>query len=206
MKSETFVKDYAKLSESNLDKKAQEVISKLTDNPHFPVTSPTLAEFTAFQETYSIDLINASSGDKAAIGRKNESKQALCKAMRELATDLESTAKNNRSKMLTAGFDLAVMEDTVPSLATPVQFMLKEGINPGEVISVVKSVPQAITYSHEYTGDNPTKDTVWITKVVSTAKYTHTGLPSGARIWGRVAAIGRKEQIAYSAVVSRMVQ
>jgi hypothetical protein len=206
MKKPTLVKDYSKLSETKLDLRSEEIISNLTGNPNFPTTMPSLADFTALQATYSTNLVAAGMGDKAAIALKNQSKQELLDAMRLLAINIESQSMGNRVKMVTSGFDLASEGDNVPVLAAPQNFRLTDGVNAGELRSVVKGVPQAIMYSHEYTLTTPDENTIWIPAMVSSVEYVFTGLPGGTKVYVRVAAVGRKNQVAYSNVLSRVVQ
>ena len=206
MRKPTLVKDYSKLTETKLDLRSEEIILNLTGNANFPTTQPTLADFTALQAAYSTNLVAAGMGDKAAIALKNESKQELLEAMRLLAINIESQSMGNRVKMVTSGFDLASEGDNVPVLTAPQNFRLMDGINPGELRSVVKRVPQAIMYSHEYSLTPPEESTIWLPSMVSTVEHVFTGLPGGTRVYVRVAAVGRKNQVAYSSVLSRVVQ
>lgn len=206
MRKPTLVKDYSKLNEANLELKSTEIIANLTGNVNFPVTVPSLADFTLIKDNYSSKLIAAGNGDKSAIAFKNESKQQLLDNLRFLAINIESQAMGNRAKMVTSGFDLAGSGENVPVLNTPENFKLSDGINPGEIRSEVKRVAQAKMYSHEYCLEPPTENTVWISHMVSTREFTFTGLPSGTRVYVRVAVIGSKKQIAYSVVLSRIVQ
>ena len=206
MKKPTLVRDYSRLTESNLDVRCQEIIASLTGNPSFPATVPTLADFTALQESYSNNLVAAGMGDKVSIAVKNQSKRELLEAMRQLAINIESLSLGNRAKMISSGFDLASAGENVPVLAPPTNFRLVDGVNPGELRSIVKGVQQAMMYNHEYSLVPPTETTVWMAHVVSSVEHTFTGLPSGTRVYVRVAAIGRKNQIAYSSVLNRIVQ
>lgn len=206
MRKPTLVKDYSKLSETKLDVRSEEIIVNLTGNPNFPTTVPALEDFTALQAAYSTNLVAAGMGDKAAIALKNQSKQELLEAMRLLAINIESQSMGNRVKMVSSGFDLASAGDNVPALGKPKNFTLTDGINSGELRSVVKGVPQAIMYSHEYTLTPPDENTIWIPAMTSSVEFVFTGLPSGTRVYVRVAAVGRKNQVAYSSVLSRLVQ
>ncbi len=67
MKFVTLIKDYSKLSESNLDLKGGKIIAALTGNTDFPVTMPTLSDFMQVKNTYSTNLVAAANGDRAAI-------------------------------------------------------------------------------------------------------------------------------------------
>lgn len=206
MKNVTLIKDYSKLSESNLDLKGGKIIASLTDNTDFPATTPSLADFTSIKNMYSTNLVAASNGDRAAIALKNQEKDTLLGAMRLLAINLEGLSLGNQAKLAGTGFDLASTGDSVPAMTSPTGFKLADGLNQGEIKSTVKGVAQAIMYSHEYCLLPPDEKTNWTTRVTTTVSYTFTGLPSGTRIYARVAAIGRKDQLAYSDVLSRVVQ
>ncbi len=58
-------------------------------------------------------------------------------------------------------------------------------------------------YSHEYCLTAPNEHAVWVTSTVSTV---FTDLPSGTRVYARVGAIGRKDQLVYWDVLLRIVQ
>ncbi|WP_299289688.1 hypothetical protein [uncultured Mucilaginibacter sp.] len=206
MKNVTLIKDYSKLSESNLDLKGGKIIAALTGNTDFPATVPSLADFTTVKNTYSANLVAASSGDRAAIAMKNQDKDSLLGAMRMLAINLEGLSLGNQAKLAGTGFDLAASGSSVPAMLAPTGYTLTDGLNPGELKSTVKGVAQAVMYSHEYCLTQPDEDTNWVTWVTTTVSTTFTDLPSGTRIYARVAAIGRKDQLAYSDVLSRVVQ
>ena len=206
MKVSKLIKDYSKLSEANLDLKAQMVVINLTGNPHFPVTEPTLADFTLVRTAYTTALHNSVEGGKTAVAIKNQARVDLLANMRNLALDIEAQAQGDRAKMVSSGFDLAADGEGVPTLAAPTNFTLSDGMNPGELKLSVKAVANAASYVHEYTEGPITENSVWITKVTTSREYTFTGLKSGIRVYARVAAIGRKGQEVYSVVLTRVIQ
>lgn len=206
MKNITLIKDYSKLTEAGLDLKGGKIIASLTGNPDFPATVPSLADFTAVKNTYSANLVAASNGDRAAIATKNQDKDSLLGAMRMLAINLEGLALGNQAKLVSTGFDLASTGESVPAMLAPTGFKLSDGLNTGEIKSTVKGVAQAIMYSHDYCLTAPDENAVWVTRVTSTVSTVFTDLPSGTRVYARVGAIGRKDQLVYSDVLSRVVQ
>lgn len=206
MKSYSLLIDYSRLSDTNLEFKAQGVILSLTGNANFPTTMPTLTDFTAVKDAFSTAMENALDGGRTAIALKNQARSELLNSMRFLAINVDSQALGDRAKLLSSGFDLASGGENVPPLSAPAEFKLTEGINPGEVRSVVKRVPQAVSYNHEYTLSPPDANTAWIVKSGTSREFLFSGLPSGQRIYVRVAAIGRKGQEAYTNVLSRVVQ
>ncbi len=206
MKFATLIKDYSKLSESNLDLKGGKIIAALTGNADFPATMPSLADFTTVKNTYSSNLVAASNGDRAAIAMKNQDKDSLLGAMRLLAINIEGLAPGNQAKMVSSGFDVAANGDSVPAMVPPTNFKVSDGLNAGEIKTSVKGVDRAMMYSHEYALTLPDADTSWTTWVSSSVSCVFTDLPGGTRVYARVGAIGRKEQLVYSDVLSRIVQ
>ena len=137
---------------------------------------------------------------------KNQDKDTLLGSMRMLAINLEGLALGNQAKLVSTGFDLASSGDSVPAIGAPTNFRLSDGLNSGELRTLVKGVDRAMMYSHEYSLTPPDADTAWITWVCSSVGNTFSDLPSGTRVYARVGAIGRKDQLVYSDVLSRIVQ
>jgi len=206
MKYPQFVKDYSKLNESALDVKAGVVVAKLTGNTDFPDPVPSLADFTLLKNKYSTCLVNAASGDKTAIALKNQAKLDLLNGMRQLAVNLQAQSDGDRTKMASTGLDIASDGSSAPPLAAPKNFKLLDGPNVGELKSIVKGSKQAIAYSHEYSLQPPGESEAWISNVNTYVEHTFRGLPSGTRVYVRVAAKGRKNQTVYTNVLSRIVQ
>ncbi len=91
-------------------------------------------------------------------------------------------------------------------MGPPTNFKVSDGLNAGEIKTSVKGVERAIMYSHEYALTLPDADTSWTTWVSSSVSCVFTDLPGGTRVYARVGAIGRKEQLVYSDILSRIVQ
>ena len=206
MRSAKLVKTYSRLSEANLDFKAQMVIVNLTGNPSFPVTTPTLADFTLTKEAYSQALQNCADGNRTAIALKNQAKDELLSAMRILATNVESLAQGDRAKMVSSGFELGSDGENIPPIGVPENFVIAHGLNAGELLLSVKAMSHAISYVFEYTEGPVTENSIWISKVSSSREHLFTGIKSGVRIYARVAVIGRKGQEVYSNILTRVVQ
>lgn len=206
MRVPSLVKDYSKLSDSNLDFRAESVILSLTGNANFPETVPTLANFTATHTAFVTALQNTVTGGRTEIALKNEARGELIAAMKQLALNIESLAPGDRPKLTSSGFELASDGENVPSIPAPADFKIADGANPGELKFSVRGVPQAVSYIHEYTEGPVTEDSKWVTKVSSTREHTFTGIRSGIRVYGRTAIVGRKGQEVYSATLTRVVQ
>ncbi|HCN82976.1 MAG TPA: hypothetical protein DIT07_05050 [Sphingobacteriaceae bacterium] len=206
MRVPSLIKSYVNVSDADLEVKSSHIETRLTDNPDFPDIAPALAVFTGFQNTFSLALGKAVSGDKVAIALKNQAKESLVENMRSLALQIESRSNGDKAKLLSSGFDLASDGESTPALEAPANFKVSEGPNSGQVISVVKGGWKNVAYSHEYTLSPPDVNTIWLAKTSTTAEYTFSGLPSGIKAYFRVAVIGSKDQVHYTEVHSRMVQ
>lgn len=200
------IRNYTKLSDAQLDVKAQAIIVSLMDNIYFPDPTPTLAEFTAIKNTYSTALGNTVGRDRTAIALKNQARTVLLDTMKLLALNLEDTAKEDPAKLVSSGFDLSGGGENVPPLAAPSNFRVLDGINPGEIKMIASAVARAASYIHEYTEDPLTPASKWNSKGSTSREHLLTGLPIGARIHVRTIAVGRKGQEASTNILSRIVQ
>lgn len=206
MKSLKLITDYRRLTDSSLNFKAATVVNSLTGNADFPTTTPTLADFTVLQLAFADALGKTTSGDRQMIALKNQAKETLLDAMRQLATDINAQANGDKAMLISSGFDLGSTGDNSATLGALEDFKLLDGVNSGELKFTCKKASNAVSYLIEYTDEIPTDATVWKTQPSSTRELTVRGLRSGVRIYGRVKAVGRKGQQINSEVLSRVVQ
>jgi hypothetical protein len=206
MKQQKLIQDYVKLSDSSLNFKAKTVVLSLTGNINFPVMTPTIADFTITQTNFSNALEKATSGDRQLIALKNQAKDELLNAMRQLAMDVDAQANGDKALLISSGFDLGSSGDSGSVLGLPSDFKISDGINAGELKFSCKRAVNAVSYILEYTDELPSPDTQWKIQPSSTRELTVRGLRSGVRIYGRMKAVGRKGQEANSDQSSRVVQ
>jgi len=206
MKQQKLIQDYAKFSDSSLNFKAKTVVLSLTGNLNFPVMTPTIAEFTITQTNFSNALEKATSGDRQLIALKNQAKDDLLNAMRQLSMDVDAQANGDKALLISSGFDLGSSGDSTSVLGLPSDFKISDGINAGELKFSCKRAVNAVSYILEYTDELPTEETQWKIQPSSTRELTVRGLHSGIRIYGRMKAVGRKGQEANSDQSSRVVQ
>lgn len=206
MKNQKLILDYGRLSDANLNLKAISVVKGLTDNPNFPTTTPTPANFALLQVAYADALNNALSGNRQYIASKNKVREDLLAAMRRLAMDIDAQGNGDKAMLLSSGFDLASTNEASPGIDVPNDFKILDGINSGELKFSCKRVINAVSYLIEYTDEPPAETTQWKFVPTSTREFTIKGLRSGLRIYGRMKAVGRKGQTANSDILSRLVQ
>jgi hypothetical protein len=206
MKKPSVIKSYNKLSDANLNTRAETIVNALTDNINFPTTTPPFAEFSAASTLYNTRLNAAvSSRSRLDIILKNDARESLLNIMFLLGINIESLSGQDLSKMATSGFVLSSQGGHAAPIDVPSNFRLKPGKNQGELIMAVKKAANAISYVFEYTMGAATADSKWISRGSSSKEYTFTNLPRGVEISCRVAAIGSRGQEVYSNVLNTMV-
>ncbi len=206
MKQQRLIKDYGKLSDSKLALRSKNVVDSLTGNPAFTDTIPSNADFTLLQTAYVTALNKTGNGDRQLIALKNQAKDALLNGMRQLSTDVEAIANGDKALLISSGFELASTGEGTSSLGLPTDFKITDGVNAGELKFSCKKAANAMAYNYEYTDEAPTDLTQWKVVPSTNREITVRGLRSGVRVYGRIKAIGRKNQEANSDVLSRVVQ
>ena len=76
----------------------------------------------------------------------------------------------------------------------------------GQAALRVKKVSGAKVYMYQYTKVQPADESVWLSVGSSDREHTFTDLESGVRYWFRVVAIGINKQVAFSPVVTWLIQ
>ncbi|MFA6277316.1 MAG: hypothetical protein WC622_11235 [Pedobacter sp.] len=206
MKIPKLILSYSKLTDAQLNLKAQTISDALTGNTNFPTTTPTLADFNLSVGVYNIALNKAATGDRQQIALKNQARLSLISAMRQMALDISSQANGDKAQLISSGFDIAKEGEGIGSIENPIDFTMTDGANSGEMVFSCKGVKGAISYNFQYTDETPTDATQWKIQPSSSRQFTFKGLKSGTRLYGRITAVGRKEQMADSDIISRVVQ
>ncbi|WP_293302396.1 hypothetical protein [Pedobacter sp. UBA4863] len=206
MRLNKLILDYSKLSDTALNQKAFNVKNALTDNVNFPVTVPTLSDFTSLQQSFEEGITKSVNGDRIQIALKNQARAALLAGIRQLALNIDAQANGDRAKLLSSGFDLAVSNEHPSTITAPIDFKLLDGLNAGEMKFTFKRVLHAVSYLFELSDTPPDENTQWTVVPGATRTYTFKGLRSGNRIYGRVQVVGRKGQQIASEILSRVVQ
>jgi hypothetical protein len=206
MKIAKLILSYSKLSDAQLNLKAQTVLDALSNNAYFPTTTPSIAQFASNVTAFNLALNKAATGDRQQIALKNQTRLTLISDMRQMALDVSSQANGDRAQLISSGFDIAKEGEGSSTIENPIDFTLSDGANPGELIFSCKGVKNAVSYNFQYTDELPTADSQWKTQPSSACQLTFKGLKSGVRLYGRITAVGRKGQMADSDIISRMVQ
>jgi hypothetical protein len=185
----------------------QSILIALTDNANFPLTQALLVPLGDVLKSFSDALANAQTRDKVAVGLKNTARTELEIQLLTVANSVSNEALGNRDKLLSCGFELYKNSNTpAPALGPVKDFTVTDGINPGQLKLQAKGPAGAKSYVHQYTPDPITPSSVWISYTSTLKEYTFSNLESGKKYWGRMIAIGVKDQVSISNPASRIVQ
>jgi hypothetical protein len=154
--------------------------------------------------TYTTDLTAAADLGRVNVANKNQSRQVLTEVLVQLGRYVTYVAAGDENILVASGY--TVSKDPQPRhLENPGTVTLSNGNTSGTIVSMVKK-GNAYSYLHEITDVLPTESIVW-TKLPSNSKqFTFTNLIPGKQYWVRVAAIGYRNQVAYSTVATLFAQ
>ncbi|AYB32342.1 fibronectin type III domain-containing protein [Chryseolinea soli] len=196
----------SKLSDEALEVKVQTIIKNMTNNASFPAPIVELdalqAALTAFQAAL---VAQRATPVKESTSRKNDMRAALEQAYRILGNFVESKSNNDRTILLSTGFEVRKSSAPTGRLEKPTDLQVIVTNKPGTVKVSVSKVAGATGYLFQYAPSPVTDEGQW--KTISSTSRTKMidGLESGKAYAFRVTAIGADPTIAYSDTVTRFV-
>ena len=197
--------NFGRYSDSVLETKTQLILTSMTGNTSFPTPLPALTEVSAAATAYSTALVNAGTGNRIDISIKNTKREELVALLRRLAEYVSFTANNDRSILLSSGFDISKEPSSV-TITKPENFRIENGPNSGQLKFIVDSVRGAKSYLHEYTTDDTLQPQNWQSNISTGSKLVVSNLQPGTKYYCRVGAVGGNDQLVYSDLVSRIAQ
>jgi len=190
--------------DSGLLNKANHIVASMTISGAFVTPVPTLAEVQNAIDAYSASLVAAAALGRVNVATKDQNRETLELLLAQLGRYVMYIAAGDYNILVNSGF--TVSKDPQPRyLQNPGNVVLGNGITTGTMTSTIKR-GNATSYVHEITDVLPTENTVWIKYPSSTAQFVFTNLTPGKQYWVRVAAIGYRNQVAYSNIASQFAQ
>lgn len=197
---------FDKLSDNDLEAKANSIIISLTGNADFPTPSPTLTVLQTASDNFTSALSVAKNGSPYEKAVKNQKRAELITLLHSEGNYVLFTCNGDFLKAKSSGFSIAQGPTPAPPVMPASNQMVEDGPNAGEVDFSFDKVPGAKSYVYQYTPDPVTDNSVWQAQVGTVRKVTISALNSGKKYWFRVVAIGTNGQGVYSNPVARMVQ
>ncbi len=194
------------LSDSKLVTRASEIVRNMIDNPNFSQPDPPLADITDAIQEFQAAMVNALTRIKYQVDFKDQKRQELIDMMHNLSNYVLYKSKLNAGIAASSGFSIVRQPTASPDITKPLNVKLSDGVNPGELEVSFDKVPAAKSYLYQYTKEPLTPTSVWESKNGTVRKTTLKNLQSKVSYYVRIAALGVNDQIAYSDIVSRVVQ
>lgn len=200
--------DFSNYADGALLVLARAIVAALTGNAYFPsLTNPSLADFQTVVNTYGTALAAAADRSKNNVATKNTAKQALIDTLTKVATECTQVANGNEDALISTSFPLTKIRGPQPPLEVPVIAKIENGINSGELIITLFSLPNARTFLYQYTLDPLTESSEWLSLNSTVIKETLAGLQPGKRYWIKIIAYGIDNQMTVSdPILSKFVQ
>lgn len=196
---------FARLSDSKLEEKAQFIITQIGNNVgSFATPDPALTVLQDALAVFNEAVTAAKTGDRFDIAIKTQKKQDLVELLQLELVYVEYIAKGDPVILASSGFDLAKQPSPTPELTKPENLKVINSDQSGELIISVDAVPNAVSYLHQFSIDPLLKDSSWQSLTSSQSKNNLTNLTPGVLYYCRVGAVGRKNQVMFSDVVSRI--
>jgi hypothetical protein len=205
MKKSKIITGFTKLSDSELDVKSQQIVSKMNKNPNFSAPIPDIDEVIEAKNAFENALTAAAHGNTNDTAFKNQTRTILEELLHRLGLFVELTANGNEAILFSSGYDLQKERETVGVLPKPENLKISMGANPGSVKVTVNSLTNADSYLFEYIEFPVTNAATWVIMPSSKANIEVTGLESGKQYAFKVAGVGANPTRVFFDVVTSFV-
>lgn len=196
--------NFRKYNDPDLDQMAFYICDKLTRNESFQDIQPLLAPVRKTAEQFQQARRAASFGDTQKIIIKNDLKEKLISLLRELGDIIQVKSRSDEWLLIASGFEMA-KPPKKSTLEKPEEFMVLPGKINGQIILQAKRVKGAKAYLYQYTRGPLTDDNSWEVVNSTKRKIIISNLPLGVNFFFRMAAIGARNQVVYTDVLSRYI-
>ena len=197
-----------KLSVTEKVAKGRQIVSAMTNNASFPNPTPPLADVTGalddLEKAFASVQAAKSEVTTKAVTQDNHEKR-VNQLLTQLAGYVESVAGTNDTVITSAGMETKASRSAATAPTVPQAVSATAGEHEGEIMLSWKPVPNARSYTIEFSLD-PATTTSWAHLAIATsATKVLTNLKSGTRYWFRVAAVGAVGQSGWSEHATKVV-
>lgn len=202
----TVTRPYNSWSDKKMATGCKQIEEAMKNNPNFPTTDPTIADYSATVDAYIEQLAKAASKDVNNVAAKNVLRSELISQTITLGNSVTATANGNLPALESSLFPMRKKPQKLV-LGKPENLKITNGLNAGELVAKVKSMKAAKSFVFAYGADAGEKDFTWTNANCSTSRCKITGLDSGVKYWIKVGAVGGNGQVVWAEpVLSPYVQ
>ena len=196
---------FDRMNDGYLIIRANAIKSGIIAHPdYFPDPTPTMGDLGGTITAFALAVEKAEGGDRQAVAVKNAVRQTLIDQLHLLGNFVLFKAGGNEVIATASKFNISKQPAPRPALTVPEGLTLSNGVNKGELQLKFRQVAGAKAYVYEIAPSPLTEESVWESSLNTVSKKVFAGLESGTEYNCRVAAVGNKEQVVYSGVVSRI--
>lgn len=200
--------NFGRLSVPEKIASTRRIVTKMTGNPRFPTPQPSLTAITAAAdglEQAESEAQTARQEAKAKTTTRNNKEDDLGRLMTQEVGYVTAIAGGDEETIQSAGMDVRATPSASTSPAQPAALGATAGDHDGTMDLSWDPVVNAASYVIEMSPD-PATATSWSHQGVSTkSTFTVIRLPSGSRIWFRVAAVNPNGQSPWSDPATKIV-
>jgi hypothetical protein len=196
--------NFKETKDGELNLVAMQVWTSMTDNEYFSDPGMLIIELREISKQFEKAMFDAALGDREKISIKNDVRVLLIKKLKQVGEFVKSEANGAETPLFSSGFPLIKSLSEI-TLRNPVDFKILPGPKPGEIIMKVRGVKGARSYIYQWTPFPVTRESVWESLFDTCCKKVISGLPLGINYCFRMAAVGTRNQIVYTQVLSRYI-
>ena len=189
------------MSDPNLQTRSYQIVTGMTDNPHFATPTPTVEEMNANMEEFFNALNDCKDGDRLKIAIKNQKREVVINSLHLWSAYVLSQSAGDVAIAMTSNFTIRKTTTRKPPIGKPENFSVVAGANPLDLQCRVNKVDGAHSYNFMYATEEMMASNNWQIVSSTQIKCIIPGLVSGTIYNCRVAAIGPRNQIMYSDII-----
>ncbi|WP_133054753.1 hypothetical protein [Niastella populi] len=183
---------------------ASSVCQGMDGNEKFPDPGMLIIELKEISRQFEQAMSDASLGDRLKIAIKNNVRILLVKKLKQVGEFVNTHSNEQEYLLWSSGFDLIKPVDEI-KLKHPNDFKILPGPKPGEITMKVRGIKGARSYLYQWTPAPVTPESVWQSIADTRCKKVISGLPLGINYCFRMAAVGARNQLVYTQVLSRYI-
>lgn len=204
MKNLTITNGFSRMRDDNLLVKANSIHAAIPLNPVFLDPVPSMTDLENAIQEYSEALEASRDGDRLKVAIKNQKKAQLVEVLHLLADFVLFKSEGDRVVAMSSGFTISKDPSPREPITKPQNPRILPGLNSGELVGKIKRVKGAVSYVHQVVSEADLAQDKWTSVPSSRITCVLTSLQAGTCYYYRVAALGTKDQLIYSDVVSRI--
>jgi hypothetical protein len=205
MKTLSITNGFTRMGDANLELRASQIYAAMNENPNFTDPVPTMGSFNDAIEDFAAALDESRDGGSLKVAIKNQKREELIELLHQLADYVLFKSAGDSVIAMSSGFSIGKQPSPAPPITKPENLRVLPGENPGELLNKVARVKGAVAYMYQYATDAMMAQNDWRWITSSRTSCLVANLQPGTKYNFRVAAVGRKDQLVYSDVVSRIV-